>query len=130
MKPTPFIPGQAGPIASQQQTNLVDTVDNGIEFAYDNTRDSNSWADTFSFGNMSGVMLRVAGTGHTPPAGNVNWTSTNTKIPHNLGWIPMGFLVTYKSGACDVHAGTTAPDAQFIYLTITDDTVDTNLFIF
>lgn len=133
MNATPFIPGQAGSTAAQQQTSLTDAINGGVEFAYDEHRDLAGWGDVFSLGNMAGVMMRVAATGTTVPPKVKNWgtwTAADTKIAHNLGYIPMGWIVTYKSKACDVFAGSIRPDEQFVYLTITDDTADTNLFIF
>lgn len=130
MKTTPFIPGQSGVTNTQQQSQVTDSLNNGIDITYAQSRDTNGWADTFSLANTKGAMLRVSALGATPPKGSVNWTAANTKIPHNLGYIPSGWIVTYKSKTCDIFAGTTAPDEQFIYLSISDDTADTNIFVF
>jgi hypothetical protein len=130
MKTTPYIPGQSGDTAVQQQVNLTKIVNSGIDVTYTQTRDTNNWPETFSAANIRGTMRRVSGTGITPPKGSVNWTAGNTKIPHNLGYIPSGWIVTYKSKACDIFAGTTKADAQFIYLTNTDPTADVNLLVF
>jgi hypothetical protein len=130
MKIPPFIPGQAGISDSMQKIQQAQKQNNGVDVSYPTHRDLNQWADEFAAANQQGVMLRVAGTGSVVPPGSVQWTVGNTKIPHNLGVVPSGWHVTYKSKTCDIFAGTTPPDAQFIYLTITDDSADTNLFIF
>lgn len=133
MKPIPYIAGQAGVMAHQQQQSMSDTLTNGIEAAYDTSRDANGWSNEFEAGtgNLSGNMVRVNGSGGTPVPGSVIWGSGVTKIPHNLGWVPMGWHVTYKNTACDIFAPPgNPPDAQFIYLTNTVPTTDTTLFIF
>lgn len=130
MRIIPFQPGQSDEIAAQQQNSVGNVVNGNIEITSIAGYDSNGWPNVFQSGNIRGNAIRVSATGTTPPSGGVNWTSANTKIPHGLGKLPTGFILCYKDKPCDIYAGTTKPDNQFVYLTITDDTANTTILVF
>jgi hypothetical protein len=129
MRVVPYVEGQSGLVSSQQNRSMSQAVDNNIEVSYPQHVDANNWADIFAPGNIKGVILRVAALGGTSPSG-YSWTASNTKIGHNLGYLPTGWIIVYKDKNCDIKAGTTKPDTQFLYLTISDDTANTTLWVF
>lgn len=130
MQATPPVIGQSKLLAQQQQLSVSQVLNSGVDFGYGQTVDTNAWPDTFLPGNIRCTLVRVGAVGSSPKSG-WKWTAANTKIGHNLGVLPTGFIVVYKDKTCDVFASsTTKNDTQFIYLTITDDTANTTLLIF
>lgn len=126
----PLVVGQSGLIANQQANSTSRTLDNDLDFSYVQTIDTNGWPDTFLPANLNCTLIRVGAVGSTPVSGYSWAASGDTKIAHNLGVLPTGFIVVYKDKTCDVFAGTTKSDTQFLYLKITDDTANTTLLIF
>jgi hypothetical protein len=123
---TPPIIGQKGQPAFQQQQSIATAINGGIEFNSPTSVDTNGWANTFEQANTNSATIRINPTGGSAPA----WTAANTKIAHNLGKVPTGWHVIYMDKVVTVIAGTSKPDVQFIYLTISDDTATTTLMIF
>ena len=126
MRPIPFVVGQSGAAHAQQQQSMVDTLSNGVDFAYQTHVDALGWVDDFSAANTKSTMIRVGATGTTPPS-QTTWTAANTQISHNLGRQPIGWVVVFKDKVCDIIVGTTPADTQFAYLTINDDTANVTL---
>lgn len=129
MYTTPPVVGQQGLTKYQQDNSVSQAVDGGIELAFVIGVDANGWANDFKQANMRGTIVRVGASGNPSPSGN-QWTGANTKINHSLGFIPNGWVITYKNKIVDIIAGTTNADAQFIYLTTSDTTAEINLYIF
>lgn len=129
MYTTPPVVGQQGMTKYQQEQSVAQAVNGGLELAFVVGLDANGWANNFKQANMKGTIVRVGATGNPSPSGN-QWTAANTKINHSLGFVPNGWIITYKNKVVDIIAGTSHADAQFIYLTTSDDTAETNLFIF
>ena len=116
MRTIPPVVGATGAVDLQQKNSVQQAVDNNIEFSYPQSLDTNGWPDTFVSANISCTAIRVGALG-TTPASQIAWTGADTKIPHNLGRQPIGWIVVYKDKTCDVFASsTTKNDGQFIYL--------------
>ena len=130
MQTTPPVVGQSGLVQQQQQLSVSQAVNNNLDFSYPQTVDTHAWPDTFIPANLKCTLVRVGANGTTPASG-YSWTAANTKIAHNLGRLPVGWIIVYKDKVCDVFApNATKNDGQFIYLTISDDTANTTLLIF
>jgi hypothetical protein len=125
-------PQKASSISNQDQYNksLSRVLDgnvspgNGLTFASDGT------PLTYSFDNMSGVIIRI-GSLANPNGLPAHWTANNTDltIAHNLGKVPYGIIVIYKTAAADVFFGTIAPTDMNITLQTSNDATDTTIWI-
>lgn len=79
-----------------------------------------SFGDGVSPDNISGVWAAVV----TPVAPNTDFV-----ITHNLGRLPVGYLVMEKDAACDVYDGTIAADITTITLKATGIGTALRIFI-
>jgi len=109
----------------------VTALNGNVEVATAIGVDLNNWANNFAPANMAGVVYRIGAIGNIAPSG-YQWGAANTdlQISHGLGRSPIGFLVVYKNKTCDVWAGTTKPDNQFLTLQISDASAETSIWIF
>jgi hypothetical protein len=125
-------PQKAASISNQDQYNKSLTLvlagnvspGNGLTFASDGT------PLTYSTDNMSGSIIRI-GSLTNPNALPAAWTGNNTDltIAHNLGKVPYGIIVIYKTAAADVFFGTVAPTDMQITLQTTNDATDTTIWL-
>lgn len=131
MRAIPIVAGQASVSEVQQKTSVVQALNGNVEVATAIGVDSNNWANNFAPANMTGVSIRIGATGNLSPAG-YQWaaSSADLQISHGLGRVPIGFLVIYKNKTCDVWAGTTKPDNQFLTLQTSDASAETTIWIF
>jgi len=130
MRVIPPVVGATGAIDHQQKNSVQQTLDSNVEFSYPQSLDVNAWPNTFVPANIRCTAIRVGALGTTPPS-QIAWTGPNTKISHNLGTQPIGWIVVYKDKTCDVFASSVIKnDGQFIYLTCTDTTANVTLLIF
>src|SRR3989442_15492540 len=90
-------------VDNQQKISVQQATDSNIEFSYPQSLDVNAWPDTFVPANISCTAIRVGALGTTPQS-QTTWTGPNTKISHNLGRQPIGWIVVYKNKTCDVFA--------------------------
>jgi hypothetical protein len=125
----PYVAAQSKLQDNQTQQSMTRAINGGLSVASVNSLDTNGWPDTFGQGNTNQTLVRIGAFG-TTPASQITWTAANTKIPHNLGFIPTGWRIVYQDKAVSIIAGTPQPDKQFIYLTVSDDTANTTLEIF
>ena len=72
-------------------------------------------------GNIQGVWATVV----TPIVPDTDFTVT-----HNLGQVPVGYLLMSKSGACDVYTGSVASTSTTITLRASAADATVQLFIF
>lgn len=130
MRIIPPVVGAKGLVDNQQKNSVQQTMDTNVEFSYPASLDTNAWPDTFNPANVNCTLIRVGALGTSPPS-QTAWTGANTKISHNLGRQPIGWIVVYKNKTCDVFAQSVIKnDGQFIYLTCTDTSANVTLLIF
>jgi hypothetical protein len=79
-----------------------------------------SFGNGVSSDNISGVWLNTT----TPGTPNTNFT-----LNHNLGRLPVGYLVMTKSAACDVFTGSVAATKTQITLQASVAGVNLSLFV-
>lgn len=86
---------------------------------------------TYSQDNTDGILIRVAPNANPLGLGNF-WSGSNsdTTITHNLGRVPIGYIVVSKNKTCDVYTGTIVATLHTITLKNTDGTTDTVIYIF
>jgi hypothetical protein len=80
-----------------------------------------SFGDGVNRNNIDGVWANLT----TPVAPNIDFTVT-----HNLGRLPVGYLVTYKDRAVDVYTGSVAATNTTLTLRATVASAAIRLFIF
>lgn len=78
------------------------------------------FGDGTNLDNINGFWAPVI----TPGAANTDFT-----ITHNLGRVPVGYIVMTKSAACDVYTGSVLATKTQITLRATVGTVTLKLFI-
>ena len=102
-----------------------------VSFGSPDTYAADTLPATFIQDNTDGILIRVGSNANPESLANFwSGSNTDTTITHNLGRLPIGYIVTRKSKTCDVYDGTIASTAQEITLKNTDGTADTVVYIF
>jgi hypothetical protein len=114
-----------------QNNSFYKTLRGNISFGTAIEFDSAGAPSEYAQDNCDGILIRV-GAVSNPFALSNFWSgsNSNTVIKHNLGRVPIGYIITAKNKTCDVYTGTVAPTSSQITLRCTDGTADTTVYIF
>jgi hypothetical protein len=119
----------------QWAQSLHSTVNGGLDLGVPTAKDSTGNFNTFSPGNSNGVLIRVGASGTTQNTHAWGTSNTPITIPHGLVDTegnprqPVGVHVVNKDKNMDVYLPT-APDAKNIYISPTDATANTTIYVF